>query len=189
MNDEQALVRQIVDGNVRAYQVLVERYQRLVLHMISRIVHQPADIEDVCQEVFIKVYQHLPSFQFDSKLSTWIATIAYRTGINYLKKNRHKVYYHSLDQLTDAEVLTELSSPEELLAHNDWRTFLHAQIANLPVHYRTILTLYHLEELSYQEIGAVTSLPEGTVKNYLFRARKLLKQALEQHNKKEPKHG
>jgi hypothetical protein len=60
--DEQALIRQIVQGNLRAYQVLVERYQRLVLHMVSRVIRQPEDVEDVCQEVFIKVYKHLPEY-------------------------------------------------------------------------------------------------------------------------------
>jgi RNA polymerase sigma factor (sigma-70 family) len=182
MDDEQALVRQIVQGNVRAYQILVERYQRLVAHMVSRIIHQPADVEDVCQDVFIKVYEHLPDFQFDSKLSTWIATIAYRTGINYLRKNRKETYHQQLDQLPD-DAMSILASPEQLMVYEDWRTFLHVQIEKLPVHYRTILTLYHLDELSYEEIGQATSLPAGTVKNYLFRARKLLKEALQRYDK------
>ncbi|GAB4037208.1 RNA polymerase sigma factor [Spirosoma gilvum] len=185
MNDEQALVRQILQGNVRAYQTLVERYQRLVLHMVRRIVQQPADVEDVCQEVFTKVYQHLPSYQFDAKLSTWIATIAYRTGINYLKKYKKEGLYSVDDLSAELDVDSGLPTPEELLLHDDWRTFLHRQIDKLPVHYRTILTLYHLDELSYEEIGQVTNLPEGTVKNYLFRARKLLKIALEQYQIRE----
>ncbi|GAB3496589.1 sigma-70 family RNA polymerase sigma factor [Spirosoma knui] len=185
MEDEQTLVRQIVQGNVRAYQVLVERYQRLVLHMVSRIVHEPTDLDDACQEVFIKVYQHLPDFHFESKLSTWIATIAYRTGINYVKKNRRGSPHDPLDRLTNSEAVSTLATPEDLMIHQDWRSFLHAQIDKLPVHYRTILTLYHLDELSYEEIGQVTALPEGTVKNYLFRARKLLKEALQQHKERE----
>ncbi|WP_080057110.1 RNA polymerase sigma factor [Spirosoma aerolatum] len=185
MNDEQALVQQILQGNVRAYQTLVERYQRLVLHMIRRIVRQPADVEDICQEVFIKVYQHLPSYQFDAKLSTWIATIAYRTGINYLKKYRKETVTIATDQVMELDLNSDVPTPEELLLHHDWRTFLQQQIDKLPVQYRTILTLYHLDELSYEEIGQVTALPEGTVKNYLFRARKLLKTALELHQTRE----
>ncbi|GAB3946459.1 sigma-70 family RNA polymerase sigma factor [Spirosoma harenae] len=183
MDEDQALVRQITQGNVRAFQTLVERYQRLVLHMIRRIIQQPADVEDVCQEVFLKVFQHLPSYQFDAKLSTWIATIAYRTGINYLKKHQQDWNQQAIDQLPDLDSAS--LTPEELLVQHDWRMFLHKQIDKLPVHYRTILTLYHLDELSYEEIGQVTSLPEGTVKNYLFRARKLLKEALQQHQTRE----
>ncbi|UFH52888.1 RNA polymerase sigma factor [Spirosoma sp. KNUC1025] len=187
MSDEQALIQQILQGNVRAYQTLVERYQRLVLHMIRRIVQQPADVEDVCQDVFMKVYQHLPDYQFESKLSTWIATIAYRTGINYLKKHQKFRHQQPIDPSSDLDIDSGLPDPEELAVYNDWRTFLHAQIDKLPVHYRTILTLYHLDELSYEEIGQVTALPAGTVKNYLFRARKLLKEALETYQTREHK--
>ncbi|MBD2700271.1 RNA polymerase sigma factor [Spirosoma sp. BT702] len=185
MNDEQALVRQIVQGNVRAYQTLVERYQRLVLHMIRRIVQQPADVEDVCQDVFMKVYQQLPTYQFEAKLSTWIATIAYRTGINYVKKHHRESFHHSFDQLDDTDILSQLPNPEDVVQQDDWHAFLHRQIDRLPIHYRTVLTLYHLEELSYEEIGQITSMPEGTVKNYLFRARRLLKNALEAHQTRE----
>lgn len=185
MNDEQALVRQILQGNVRAYQTLVERYQRLVLHMVRRIVQQPADVEDVCQEVFIKVYQHLSDYQSDAKLSTWIATIAYRTSINYLKKYRKDNATSATDLLTELDTDSGLPTPEDVVVIDDWRTFLHHQIDRLPLHYRTILTLYHLDELSYEEIAQVTALPEGTVKNYLFRARKLLKNALEPYQTRE----
>lgn len=179
--DEQALIRQIVQGNLRAYQVLVERYQRLVLHMVGRVIQQPEDAEDVCQEVFIKVYKHLPEYQFESKLSTWIASIAYRTAINQAQKASRQATQALPETDNDSGWLT----PEELLVHQDWKTFLHGQIAKLPVQYRTVLTLYHLDELSYEEIGQAMSMPEGTVKNYLFRARKLLKEALLQFKNKE----
>ncbi|RRB07385.1 RNA polymerase sigma factor [Larkinella rosea] len=185
MNDEEVLVRRIVQGDVRAYQTLVERYQRLVLHMVGRIIRQPEDIEDVCQEVFIKVYKHLPDYQFGSKLSTWIASIAYRTAINHSKKiSRGPVSGFPETWASEPED-ANLVNPEEMLMHQDWKAFLHAQIAKLPIQYRTILTLYHLEELSYEEIGQVTSLPEGTVKNYLFRARRLLKEALQRYKNSE----
>ncbi|GAA4397826.1 sigma-70 family RNA polymerase sigma factor [Nibrella viscosa] len=185
MNDEQTLVRQILQGDLRAYQMLVERYQRLVLHMVSRIVRQPADVEDVCQEVFIKVYKHLREYQFEAKLSTWIASIAYRTAINYAKKMNRLPAHGDLNQVSETREPSGNSSPEDILVNKDWKSFLYAQIEQLPVHYRTILTLYHLEELSYEEIGQITSLPAGTVKNYLFRARKLLKEALQRHQKRE----
>ncbi|MGA0556634.1 RNA polymerase sigma factor [Larkinella sp. VNQ87] len=178
MNDEELLVRQIRQGNIRAYQTLVDRYQRLVWHMVGRIVHQPEDVEDVCQEVFIKVYRHLPEFQFGSRLSTWIASIAYRTAINYLKKTRRHLSHELDEELCPWPNGSGPENPEEQLVQKDWKTFLHAQIARLPVHYRTILTLYHLDERTYEEIGQITNLPDGTVKNYLFRARKLLKEAL-----------
>jgi RNA polymerase sigma factor (sigma-70 family) len=185
MNDDEILVRRVVQGDVRAYQTVVERYQRLVLHMVGRIVRQPEDVEDVCQEVFIKVYNHLPDYQFGSKLSTWIASIAYRTAINHIQKTSREPVSGFPEQWVEGQDDSGLANPEELMMHQDWKTFLHAQIDRLPVQYRTILTLYHLEELSYEEIGQATSLPEGTVKNYLFRARKLLKEALQRYKNSE----
>lgn len=185
MDDEKALVQQILQGNVHAYRALVERYQRLVLHMIRRIVQQPADVEDVCQEVFIKVYQSLPNYQFDSKLSTWIATIAYRTGINHLKKIQKDRHHTLSDPLTDTDLESGLPNPEDWLIQEDWRMFIQTQIDKLPVQYKAVLTLYHLDELSYDEIRKVTALPEGTVKSYLFRARKLLKDALQRYQNRE----
>ena len=115
-------------------------------------------------------------FNFQSKLSTWIATIAYRTALNYVRKEDKY-------QAAPLEDAIPVPSPEqsalEVLEKKGAYQLVHEQIAQLPVHYRTILTLYHLEEMSLQEIQEVTEMPLGTVKNYLFRARKLLKEKLE----------
>lgn len=182
MSDDKALVGQVLQGNARACQTLVERHQRLVLHMVGRMVRQPEDAEDLCQEVFIKVYQHLPEFQFDAKLSTWIATIAYRTGLNYLKK---RGYAEPLEAPEPMLLTADDPTPADALVREDEKQFLQKQIEKLPLHYRTVLTLYHLDGFSYEEIRRVTNLPEGTVKNYLFRARQLLKEALQRHQPRE----
>ena len=76
MNDQE-LVKRILDGNMVAFTLLVKRYQKLVMHLSGRIIQRQEDLEDVCQEVFLKVYQHLGKYRNESKLSTWIATIAY----------------------------------------------------------------------------------------------------------------
>ncbi|WP_128546879.1 RNA polymerase sigma factor [Larkinella soli] len=185
MNDEQVLIRRILQGDLRAFRHLVEQYQRLVAHMVGRIVQQPEDVEDLCQEVFIQVHKHLGEFGGESKLSTWIATIAYRTALNHRKKTARRPADPLSEPLADRLEDAGQANPEERLVRQDRQRFMQEEIARLPVHYRTILTLYHLEELSYEEIGAVTSLPEGTVKNYLFRARKLLKEALQRYQQSE----
>ena len=177
MTDDATIVKQIIQGDMRAFKMLVDQHKKLVLHMVGRVLNEPADREDVMQEVFIKVYKNLPKFNFESKLSTWIATIAYRTAINFLRKNK-KTKITSMEDLAENEEIPEISSGQTL-DQQDMHRFIHEQIQNLPPAYKTVLTLFHLEEMNYAEIVEVTGMPEGTVKNYLFRARKLLKEKLQ----------
>jgi len=178
MQNEEEIISRIVSGDLIAFKILVKQYEKLVTFMICRLVQNEEDTKDLCQEVFIKVYRHLGSFKFQSKLSTWIAQIAYGTAINHLKKVSGK---RSLtDDIADFENYHKTTEdPESILSKKNTSAFIHQQIEKLPVHYRTVLTLYHLNEFSYQEIEGITGMPEGTVKNYLFRARKLLKEKLE----------
>lgn len=188
MQAEKELIEIIVAGDAPAFRFLVESYQRLVCHVVFRMVSNEADREELCQEVFVKVFQHLKNFNFQSKLSTWVARIAYNTCINYLKKKKALLYDDLAETGTDSPeekalgfvegVPGDLPAPDELAANREIRLFLHEAIGELPAQYRAILTLYHLDEMSYKEIGEIINLPEGTVKSYLFRARKLLKERM-----------
>ena len=175
MHLEENLVRKIISGDIRAFKDLVHQHERLVMYMISRIVNNKEDIKDISQEVFLKVYKSINKFNYDSKLSTWIATIAYRTAINYAKKDLSKNF------INDIEIPIDYETPEQILSIKNEAKFIQEQISRLPLSYRTVVTLYHLNEFSYQEIGEITGFPEGTIKNYLFRARKLLKERLEHY--------
>lgn len=175
MYTDKALIDKILAGNLVAYKLLVSQHERLVTHMVARVTSNDEDVKDVSQEVFIKVYKNLNRFNHGSKLSTWIAKIAYSTAINHLKKHHsRKLAYTELNESDYADHTT----PEHLLNAKDESEFVQIQISKLPLAYRTVLTLYHLNEFSYQEIEDITGMPEGTVKNYLFRARKLLKERL-----------
>jgi RNA polymerase sigma-70 factor (ECF subfamily) len=178
MQNEQELVSRIVKGDLAAFKLLIKQYERLVLHMVGRILQDHHDSQDVCQETFIKVYKHLPGFKHQSKLSTWIAQIAYSTAIDFVKKKNRT---GSLtDDISNFENYHQtIDDPESILVKKDTSAFVHRLIEKLPLQYRTVLTLYHLNEFSYQEIEIITGLPEGTVKSYLFRARKLLKEKLQ----------
>lgn len=180
MHTEPELINRILQGDLHAFKLLVKQHEKLVRHMVNRLISNPAEAEDVCQEVFIKVYRYLGNFKFQSKLSTWVARIAYSTAINQLRKEGGK---RSLtDDISDYEHHhATAETPESLLHKKDTAAFVQQEIAKLPVNYRTVLTLYHLNEFSYQEIEEITGLPEGTVKSYLFRARKLLKERLQRH--------
>jgi RNA polymerase sigma-70 factor (ECF subfamily) len=178
MNDAE-LVQQILAGNENAFRYLVANHQRLVLHIVGRVVKQQEDVEDICQEVFMKVFRKIKKFRGESKLSTWIATIAYNTSITHIRGRGRKQ-----EVLTDEEARLDLGKTDDRLVQKavekeEVKAILLQMIEKLPVQYRTVLTLFHLEEFSYKEVEEITGMPEGTIKSYLSRARKLLKNKLE----------
>lgn len=183
MFDEKNLVGKIIKGDTKSFQVLVEKYERLVFHVVYRLTSDRENSEDICQEVFLKVHKGLNTFTFQSKLSTWIARIAYHTSINYLKKHVKDYITHYPNNIEDFAGTS--ASPDFILEKKDFSKHLNDLIAQLPYQYRTVITLYHLDEFSYQEIEQITGMPAGTVKTNLFRARKLLKERIELHLKKE----
>lgn len=177
MYSDKVIVSKILEGNQNAFTLLVKKHERLVYHIVNRIVLDNEATKDICQEVFIKVYLKLEDFKFDAKLSTWIATIAYRNALNFLKKEK-KVDISDLENEGNYGTIPRTPSPLEALETKDMQIQVEKLIENLPVHYKTVLTLYHLNEFNYKEIYEITGWPEGTVKNYLFRARNLLKEML-----------
>lgn len=184
MIDDRTLVSRVLSGDMQAYVQLIKQHERLVAHMIRRLVRREQDCEELCQDVFIRVYEKLGEFTFKSKLSTWIATIAYRHAVNHLRRERMR-WTDIPDERTFTKSLIDESNPETVAAEKDLDALVLKLIAQLPPQYRVVLTLYHVNEMNYSEIGAVTNMPEGTVKNYLFRARKLLKEKLCKHLDKE----
>lgn len=176
MYSDKELVDKILEGNRNAFALLVKKYERLVFHIVNRVVSDDEATKDLSQDVFIKVYLKLEDFKFDAKLSTWIATIAYRNALNYLKKTKNESISHAEDPAT-CNVAAD-ASPHKELETKDIQQYVHKLIDKLPVQYKTVLTLYHLNEFNYKEIYEITGWPEGTVKNYLFRARNLLKESM-----------
>ena len=178
MNDVE-LVQQVLNGNNNAFRFLVSKHQRLVLHVVGRVVQRQDDIEDICQEVFIKVFQKLKKFRGESKLSTWIATIAYNTSISHIRKQIKKGEQSFDEEPKLIAFEKENTADYQDIEKEEAKKYLMKMIEKLPVNYRTVLTLFHLEEFSYKEIEEITGMPEGTIKSYLSRARNLLKQSLE----------
>jgi len=178
MND-QVLVRQVLNGNRRAFQKLIRDHERLVSHMVGRIVNQKEAHEELCADVFMKVHEQLHTFRFDAKLSTWIATIAYRLSVNHARKlNLFVDDPAASERYFKAEPFTG-HTPESALESDEKHALVREMINHLPISYKTVLTLFYLEEMSYAEIVEITGMPEGTVKSYLNRGRNLLKEKLE----------
>jgi RNA polymerase sigma factor (sigma-70 family) len=185
LDKEFELVHRIVAGDINQFEQLINMYQRLVTHIVFRMVADNVDREELCQEIFIKIYRNLDSFNFNAKLSTWIAKIAHNHCINFLRK--HKL--NLLDDMTGDEkneeefpITESLHSktvlPDQESEKKEMTRNIRTEIENLPDKYKMIITLYHLDEMSYKDIAEVIDMPEGTVKSYLFRARKMLKENL-----------
>ena len=174
MEDDRVLVSNVLNGERQAFRMLIRQHERLVAHMIGRLVGNREEMEELCQDVFLKVYEKIGEFNFRSKLSTWIATIAYRQAINHMKKK--KLLFREIpDDDGSSEFFIEPADMETIIQDKDMDRFILSLADKLPPSYKTVLFLYHVDALSYSEITEITGMPAGTVKNYIFRARKLLK--------------
>ncbi|WP_400193426.1 RNA polymerase sigma factor [Hymenobacter sp. B81] len=185
---DQQLVAQVLGGNTAAFGQIVQRTEGLVAQLVFKMVRHPADRPDIAQDVYLKVFKNLGGFKFQAKLSTWVGQIAYNTCLHYLEK-KQLVLVDPSESAPDKEAEEGRRAPPPLVAGTDYDPetalfghdlagILSTAIEQLPPLYRTLISLYHQQEVSYEEISQITSLPEGTVKNYLFRARKKLKQHL-----------
>jgi RNA polymerase sigma-70 factor (ECF subfamily) len=189
------LVKKVLSGDTQAFAMIIKNTERLVAQIVFKMISHDEDKKDIAQDVYIKAFRNLGTFKFQSKLSTWIGQIAYNTCINHLEKKKLVLldtFY--TDNETDEELLenaghnnheTLRNDTEESLFHNELAQVLKTETDKLPPIYKTLITLFHHEELSHTEIAEITALPEGTIKNYLFRARKMLKNNLLKNYKKE----
>jgi RNA polymerase sigma-70 factor (ECF subfamily) len=184
MTDDKTLVTRILSGDTQAFMVLIRQHERLVAHMVGRLIKNEEDREELCQDVFLRVHAKLGEFNFQSRLSTWIATIAYRYAINHMRKKR-MLFSDIPEDEAFTKRFVEESNPETIIEERDLDQIMLKLVDELPAQYKLVLTLYHLEGMSYPEIGEVTKMPEGTVKNYLFRARNLLKDKVKSYLAKE----
>ncbi len=174
---ENYLIEQVRKGNTHAFRYIVANHQKLVIHIVGRIILEHDEIEDVCQEIFIKVYQKIAEYRGESKFSTWIAAIAYHYSLNYLRKKK-RLNEILLDDDTSLLNVAIPHTPEQIFEKNEMKQSVKLLVERLPLAYRTVITLFYLEEFSYTEIVQITGMTEGTIKSHLFRARNLLKEKL-----------
>jgi RNA polymerase sigma-70 factor (ECF subfamily) len=177
---DQALVERAQNGDQKAFGMLVEKYQRKLGRLLSRMVRDQAEVEDVVQESFIKAYRALPNFRGDSAFYTWLYRIGINTAKNYLvsmgrrPQISHDVEIEDAENFEDAEELRTAETPEtELMTKEIARTVNETMMA-LPDELRTAITLRELEGLSYDEIATIMNCPIGTVRSRIFRARETI---------------
>src|SRR4249919_3926788 len=181
MDDDRSLVTAVLANAPGAFERLVRDYQGLCWHIIQRMVRHPEDTRELCQEAFLRVHQCLHQYRFDAALKSWIGQVAYSVAKRHLERKRIPLAEPAadadglslLDHVGDGFDLETATADDEIARH------LHAAIETLPPLQRTVLTLYHLDELPIAEIAGITGLAEGTIKSHLFRSRKLLRDALQ----------
>lgn len=170
------LVLRVQQGDKRAFDVLVLKYQFKIVKLISRYVHDPSEAMDVAQEAFIKAYRALPSFRGESAFYTWLYRIAINTAKNYLVAQGRRPPGSDIDaaeaeQFDGATLLKEHDTPERLLLRDEIEATVFRAIESLPDDLRTAITLREIEGLSYEEIAQAMGCPIGTVRSRIFRAR------------------
>ena len=177
---DQQLVERAQRGDKRAFELLVLKYQRKLGRLLSRFVRDPAEVEDVTQEAFIKAYRALPSFRGDSAFYTWLYRIGINTAKNYLvalgrrAPTSTQFDNEEAEGFEDADQLRDNSTPESELEGKQIAAVVNKAMDALPDDLRTAITLREIEGLSYEEIANVMGCPVGTVRSRIFRAREAI---------------
>ncbi|HEY6543135.1 MAG TPA: sigma-70 family RNA polymerase sigma factor [Ktedonobacteraceae bacterium] len=177
--DDTQLVKASQQGDQDAFALLVQRHQRLVFNLSLRMVEDYEDASEVTQEAFLAAWQGLPSFRSEARFATWLYRIAYHCCLRQLERRKRE---RDLQAAIQAEYIldgiNEAQHTEDILELRDQQAVVLDQLAQLPTKYCRVLVLRHLQEMTYEEMADILSMPIGTIKTHLFRARNLLKERL-----------
>jgi len=180
---DQELVRRVQNGDKKAFDLLVLRYQHKIIQLISRYIKDSGEAQDIAQESFIKAYRALPRFRGDSAFYTWLYRIAINTAKNHLvarsrRPSDNEIDVQDAEQFEGADRLKEHATPELLLLSDEIATTINLAIEELPEELRTAISLREFEGMSYEEIAQTMVCPVGTVRSRIFRAREAIDKKL-----------
>ena len=177
---DQELVSRAQRGDKRAFDFLVGKYQRRLARLLSRFIRDPAEIEDVTQEAFIKAYRALPSFRGDSAFYTWLYRIGINTAKNYLSASNKRPLLSGDYEDEDGETVDfsaqapDLNTPETEYMNRQIVETVNRAVEALPEELRMAITLREMEGMSYEDIALAMDCPIGTVRSRIFRAREAI---------------
>ena len=183
LDTDRALVVRVQQGDKRAFDLLVKKYQHKVLTVVGRYISDHSEAQDVTQEAFIKAYRALPKFRGDSAFYTWIYRIAINTAKNYLVSRGRRPPDSDID-VADGELfetgqrLRDVNSPEAQLLSDEIQHTVRQALDELSEDLRAAITLREFEGLSYEEIAEILACPVGTVRSRIFRAREAIDKKL-----------
>lgn len=180
---DQLLVERVQQGDKRAFDLLINKYQHRIISLVARYVSDQAEAMDVAQEAFIKAYRAIDRFRGDSAFYTWLYRIAINTAKNWLVARKRRPPSSDIDA-ADAEQydidsrLKEQGTPEHELMREEIKNTVFETIANLPDDLRTAIMLREMEGMSYEDIAVTMDCPIGTVRSRIFRAREAIDEQL-----------
>jgi RNA polymerase sigma factor (sigma-70 family) len=182
--EDEAVIRAVLTGNVNEFARLEKKYRRIVAFLVRKMIRNEQDVEDLVQDTFVRAFAALPSFQFEYPFSRWLYRIASNRCIDHIRRKRFAMY--SLDEprrgRDDSDYVVEIRdsglAPDGVLLAKERAELLRGAFEELPEKYKVVIRMRHEEELDYQEIAERLSLPLGTVKAHIFRARKRMYAAL-----------
>ena len=171
------MIQQLKNKDKEAFNSFIQDYQKKIVNMAYKYTNDYIEAQDLAQEVFIKVYKNIHTFDERSKLSTWLYKIAVNTCLDWKRKKANKL----LDLFSSVDTSKEKSnikSPEESMIYKEKQLAIHRAIYELKDKYKTVIILYHFNELSYAQISEILDLPIKTIETRLYRGRKKLKDKL-----------
>ncbi len=177
---DRLLVERVQRGDKQAFGLLVSKYQRKLARLLSRMIWNAADVEDVVQESFIRAYRALPNFRNDSAFYTWLYRIGVNSAKDWLVSNRARISATSAVDIEDVENYEigehhrDNDTPEEVLMSKQIAATVNAAVADLPEDMRMAVSLREIDGLSYEEIAEAMNTPVGTVRSRIFRAREAI---------------
>jgi RNA polymerase sigma-70 factor (ECF subfamily) len=181
---DRQLVERAQRGDKHAFELLVAKYQRKLGRLLARFIRDPAEVEDVTQEAFIKAYRALPGFRGESAFYTWLYRIGINTAKNYLMAlgrrapTSTEVEAGEAEGFEDGEQLRDINTPESVLLSTEIARTVNATIEGLPEELRTAIQLREIEGMSYEDIARIMDCPIGTVRSRIFRAREAIAERL-----------
>ncbi len=177
--EEEAIVQRVLKGDTEAFAELIERYKVAVYNLCARMLGNPTEAEDAAQEVFLRAYNQLATYQSGRRFSTWLLSIASHYCIDLLRRRRPVVDIESIAFWKQSDQ----PEPEETALSGETRDEVRELLQKLPEKYRGVIVLRYWQDLSYEEIAEATGLSVGTVKTRLFRARELLAKELDKQRR------
>jgi RNA polymerase sigma-70 factor, ECF subfamily len=183
LDEDQVLIKKTLRGDRRAFEELMRKYEKKIFSFVVRMVRNEDTAVDLTQDFFFKIFTVLEKYNFEYKFSTWAYRICYNLVIDHIRKNQAQVDSLDDETVSSRDMLDSDNVSREdgfkALARQETRDYVWRVVDEIPLKFRELILLRYIQDLKYEEIAEITSLPVGTVKNRIFKAKEILKQEME----------
>lgn len=183
VDEDQALIKKTLRGSRRAFEELMRKYEKRIFSFVIRMVRDKETAVDLTQDFFFKIFTVLDKYNHEYKFSTWAYRICHNLVIDHIRKNQAQVDSLDDESVTSRDLLASdnvnCEDGFQALARAETRDYVWQIVDQIPLKFRELILLRYIQDLKYEEIAAITSLPVGTVKNRIFKAKEILKQEMD----------